>query len=235
MGDFNEQELVGLALKLVGEIIFFSSSEESENDDHDFELAVPFLTAKNVIPRMENYVEKIVPQFNDGQFKSHFRMLPETFEFVLNIIALKLVRKKPDCPTIKPNKQFLIAIWKMATPDSYRSICEKINVGRATALKCVGRVVNALDILAPAFIVWPNEERAKVIRNGFFATSNFPNVLCTIDGAHINIPALVIIQSLTLTEKVTTQFNFKLFVTISASLFTVMPETLVQFMTNECF
>ncbi|XP_050065003.1 putative nuclease HARBI1 [Aphis gossypii] len=189
MGNLNEQELVGLALILVGEVIFFSSSEENEEDDHDFELAAPFLTVNNVIPRMENYVEKIVPQFNDGQFKSHFRMLPKTFEFVLNIIVPKLVRKKPGCPTIKPNKQFLIAIWKMVTPDSYRSICEKFNVGRATALKYVRRVVNALDILAPAFIVWPNEERAKVIRNGFFATSNFPNVLGAIDGTHINIPA----------------------------------------------
>ncbi|XP_060860446.1 putative nuclease HARBI1 [Metopolophium dirhodum] len=60
---------------------------------------------------------------------------------------------------------------------------------RATALKCVRRVVNALEILAPAFIAWPNEERSMVIRNGFFATSNFPNVLGAIDGTHINIPA----------------------------------------------
>lgn len=56
-------------------------------------------------------------------------------------------------------------------------------------MKCVRRVVNALDTLAPAFIAWPNEERSMVIRNGFFATSNFPNVVGAIDGTHINIPA----------------------------------------------
>jgi len=76
MDDLNEEELVGLALQLVEDVIFFSSSEESEDDDdHNFELAVPFVTAKNTIPRMENYVEHIVPQFDDGQFKSHFRFL----------------------------------------------------------------------------------------------------------------------------------------------------------------
>jgi len=75
MDDLNEEELVGLALQLVGDILFFSSSEESEDDDHDFELAVPFVNAKNAIPRMENYVEKVVPQFDDGQFKSHFWFL----------------------------------------------------------------------------------------------------------------------------------------------------------------
>jgi len=75
MDDLNEEELVGLALQLVGDMLFFSSSEESEDDDHDFELAVLFVNTKNAIPRMENYVEKIVPQFDDGQFKSHFRFL----------------------------------------------------------------------------------------------------------------------------------------------------------------
>lgn len=49
-------------------------------------------------------------------------MLPERFEFILKIIAPKLVRKKPGCPTIKPINQFFIAIWKIATPDSYRFV-----------------------------------------------------------------------------------------------------------------
>lgn len=47
-------------------------------------------------------------------------MLPTTFEFVLTLIAPKLKRIKPGYKSISPNKQFLIAIWKMATPDSYR-------------------------------------------------------------------------------------------------------------------
>lgn len=47
-------------------------------------------------------------------------MFPTTFEFILNLIAPKLIRKKPGYATIDPHKQFLIAIWKMATPDSYR-------------------------------------------------------------------------------------------------------------------
>lgn len=50
-------------------------------------------------------------------------MLPTTFEFVLMLIAPKLNRTKPGYKSIPPNKQFLIAIWKMATPDSYRYFC----------------------------------------------------------------------------------------------------------------
>ena len=47
-------------------------------------------------------------------------MLPTTFEFVLTLIAPKLNRTKPGYKPVSPNKQFLIAIWNMATPDSYR-------------------------------------------------------------------------------------------------------------------
>lgn len=63
-------------------------------------------------------------------------------------------------------------------------------MGRATALKCVRRVVNALVVLAPTFITWLNDEKARVIKNGFFSSSTFRNVLGAIDGTHINISAL---------------------------------------------
>lgn len=37
-------------------------------------------------------------------------MLPSTFQFIIDMIAAKLVRQKPGSPTITPKKQFLIAI-----------------------------------------------------------------------------------------------------------------------------
>ncbi|CAI6359314.1 unnamed protein product [Macrosiphum euphorbiae] len=60
---------------------------------------------------------------------------------------------------------------------------------RATALRCIRRVIVALEMLAPVFITWPNEEKVEEIKNGFFSNSTFPNVLGAIDGTHINIPA----------------------------------------------
>jgi len=43
-----------------------------------------------------------------------------TFEFILDIISNYLIREIKGCPTIPPRQQFLIALWKMATMDSYR-------------------------------------------------------------------------------------------------------------------
>ncbi|XP_044588775.1 protein ALP1-like [Cotesia glomerata] len=75
----------------------------------------------------------------------------------------------------------------MATPDSYRSICQKFNVSFAVALLSVRRVVNSLVAIAPNFIVWPDPEKVDNISHGFEVTSGFPNVIGAIDGTLINI------------------------------------------------
>ncbi|KAL6421083.1 hypothetical protein ACFW04_013602 [Cataglyphis niger] len=55
---------------------------------------------------------------------------------------------------ISLEKQFLVAIRHMAIPDSYRSICEKFDISRATALSATQRVVKTLYDLALTIIKW---------------------------------------------------------------------------------
>ncbi|XP_071578236.1 uncharacterized protein [Temnothorax nylanderi] len=90
---------------------------------------------------------------------------------------------------ISPEKQFLLAIWRMATPDSYRPICEKFDVSRATALTTTRRVIKTLYNLAPAVIKWPSGNNVNEVSTGFKVSSGFPKVIGAIDGTHINIPA----------------------------------------------
>lgn len=85
-----------------------------------------------------------------------------TFYFLLHLIGPKL----ENLPfigreQINPTKQLLIAIYVLATPDSYRSICERFGVARSTAWFCVKRVVRALYSLRNCFIRWLNYEEAK--------------------------------------------------------------------------
>lgn len=51
-----------------------------------------------------------------------FRMKRETFDYILQYIKPALLRTRSGQKPIAPEKQFLIAIWKMATPDSYRYV-----------------------------------------------------------------------------------------------------------------
>lgn len=136
-----------------------------------------------------------------------------TFEFILDIISNYLIREIKGCPTIPPRQQFLITLWKMATMDSYRydgfhatfrtlnvqlnllsviicrSICDRFNVGRATALRAVRRVTRALFTIAPQFVSWPSNEDAQIIMHKFEEVSGFPNTIDAIDGTHIRIEA----------------------------------------------
>jgi len=70
----------------------------------------------------------------------------------------------------------------------FRSICERFNVGRNTALYITRRVVRALVDLAPVIIKWPTDERLNKVWEGFESMSTFPKVIGAIDGTHINIP-----------------------------------------------
>lgn len=72
---------------------------------------------------------------------------------------------------------------------SFRSICEKFDVGRATALSAARRVIKALYDLAPNIIKWPSGNNINEVWTGFEAVSGFPKVIGAIDGIHINIPA----------------------------------------------
>lgn len=67
-----KRDLFILAMQQVENIIFSSSSEESDDDSEMLELAV-CVTDRKEVPRLENYMENVVPLFDDGQFKSHFR------------------------------------------------------------------------------------------------------------------------------------------------------------------
>lgn len=49
-------------------------------------------------------------------------MLPSTFELILNEIGGKLVRATDGNKMISPDKQFLLSLWRFATPDSYRQV-----------------------------------------------------------------------------------------------------------------
>lgn len=71
MDNLNDRGLVIMAIQQCCDIIFSSSSDDSEDDCNEY--LVQFVETKTAIPRLQNYVETIVPQFNDGQFKSHFR------------------------------------------------------------------------------------------------------------------------------------------------------------------
>ncbi|XP_074106322.1 uncharacterized protein LOC141532063 isoform X1 [Cotesia typhae] len=161
----------------------FDMIEDSDNDI-EWEYCNTHLNLsfkKEPIPRIKNFVEEVIPAFSDTEFKSHFRVSRSTFDFVREKIEPSLMRKIPGSKMISLDKQLFIALWKMVTPDSYRSVCQKFGVSFAVAWWSVRRVTSALVEIASNFITWPENEKFAEISNEFEATSGFPNVIGAID------------------------------------------------------
>ncbi|XP_067211108.1 uncharacterized protein [Linepithema humile] len=171
-----------------------SSSDENEEEVRNRITIVDLIlnTKKSemqIRPRIKDYVEKIILNYTAEEFKSHFRLWPTTFEFLLELIGptLSATKSISGRKPLAAQKQLLIALWMMATPDSYRSVCVKFNIGKATAIRTMRKVTYALHILAPRFIQWPQGERANKVMEEFEKVSAFPKIIGAIDGTHIRI------------------------------------------------
>lgn len=65
--------LHGIATVLMDLIDFSSSSENEDSEDEEVEYVMQLMEKRKKLPRLENYVENIVPAYSNQQFKSHFR------------------------------------------------------------------------------------------------------------------------------------------------------------------
>ncbi|XP_018363689.1 PREDICTED: putative nuclease HARBI1, partial [Trachymyrmex cornetzi] len=175
---------VKLQICMIAIEILNESSDSSSEEDELLELTNSTIYR----PRVRNYID-VVHQYSDMEFKAHFRMSREVFNYLLNIISPRLKRKSKRYgrQTISPELQLLISIWTMATPDSYRSVCDRFDVGRATAWRSVKKVCSALNALASQFIKWPNREEAEHTWTNIKTKHKFPKIIGAIDGTHIRI------------------------------------------------
>ncbi|XP_018361569.1 PREDICTED: putative nuclease HARBI1 [Trachymyrmex cornetzi] len=164
------------------EILNESSTDSSSEDELIMRLPI------QVRPRVKNYMET-VNEYSDIEFKSHFRLSRVVFTYLLNLIKPSLEKQGNGygrCP-IPPDVQLLVALWTMATPDSYRSVCDRFNIGRATAWRANRKVCSAIYSLAHKFIKWPDAEEAEYTWIDIQYKYKFPKVLGAVDGTHIHI------------------------------------------------
>ncbi|XP_066599956.1 putative nuclease HARBI1 [Prorops nasuta] len=168
------------------------NSDSSESEESDTEILLNYLKNERV-PRAhcKNYIEEVVWMYTDTDFKSHFRLSRHTFRFLMELLTNSLTNEIGKCgrPTISAEKTLLIAVWLLATPNSFRCVADRFGVGKGTAWRCVRKVVNALYSHVHSFITWPTSEEAKQTSDYVFSKYGFPNTIGAIDGTHIKIAA----------------------------------------------
>ncbi|CAM5091023.1 unnamed protein product [Eretmochelys imbricata] len=126
--------------------------------------------------------------WDDSQCLRNFRMRKGTFMELCDLLspALKRMNTKMRA-ALTVEKQVAIALWKLATPDSYRSVGNQFGVGNSTVGAVVIQVANAIKGLLISRVVTLGN--VQVIVDGCSAMG-FPNCGGAIDRTHIPILAL---------------------------------------------
>ncbi|KYN27503.1 hypothetical protein ALC57_03101 [Trachymyrmex cornetzi] len=162
-----------------------SLSSSSSSDSEDEGLQALYLvqlineTCNEVTVRkkLENYVEIIVPGYTKYEFKEHFRIFPDTFEEVLSFIGPRLnaTNSASGRKPIPANTQLFIALWYMATPDSYRTISTLSNEVKISSNE--NTVSSKSMQLSPSSASFDTENTTDYsdTSNDMFVSSNIPS------------------------------------------------------------
>ncbi|XP_020293375.1 protein ALP1-like [Pseudomyrmex gracilis] len=90
--------------------------------------------------------------------------------------------------TVSVKEQVAIALYKVASCSEYRVVGNVFGVHKSTVKKCFYEVVKAINkVMAPDYIIMPNQDEAKYIAMIFENVSHIPQIIGCIDGTHIPI------------------------------------------------
>ncbi|KAB0792274.1 hypothetical protein PPYR_07761 [Photinus pyralis] len=187
----NKRKLIcGLAISLFKqflselEIFVFEAIDIEDEED-------PVPSKRRKLPiRIENYMERVIPNLSKQQFQMHFRINYVTYTKLLPIIANEI--KKKDIvgrPLIDIDRQLLAVLWLLATPDSFRSVGERFNMGKSSLSVSFFRIIKALNNIAPKVIVWPTGEQVEAVKEKFSNLAGIDGVIGAVDGTFIPIKA----------------------------------------------
>ncbi|XP_053892137.1 uncharacterized protein LOC128841270 [Malaclemys terrapin pileata] len=125
--------------------------------------------------------------WDNSQWLRNFRMRKGTFMELCDLLSPALKHQNTRMrAALTVEKRVAIALWKLATPDSYRSVGNQFGVGKSTVGAAVIQVARAMKDLVISRVVTLGNMQAIV--DGF-AAMGFPNCGGAIDGTHIPILA----------------------------------------------
>ncbi|KAL4719201.1 hypothetical protein ACJJTC_019372 [Scirpophaga incertulas] len=120
--------------------------------------------------RINNYIDFIIPRQTADQFKNNFRMTLAAFEVLLSTLGPLMIATNKHSPVTKlmdPRKQLLAVLWLLSTPDSYRSVAERFDMGKSSLHHSFMVVVKLLNSLSNKIIKWPTGYKLTEIEEKF--------------------------------------------------------------------
>ncbi|KAH7720918.1 nuclease HARBI1-like protein [Aphelenchoides avenae] len=103
---------------------------------------------------------KLVPQLRDDpvRFKEYFRLKPEQFDLLLELLHNRLVKRSQRAP-LSPEERLAITPRYLATGNSFRSLAFDFGVGVSTLHNVVADTTKAIcTVLRPEYLRTPSTE-----------------------------------------------------------------------------
>lgn len=141
-----------------------------------------------VWPRNQFWFESLLQgDFVEDWWKENFRISRRTFEYIVRVVGPDLAKRDTRLrQSIPVNKRVAVALWRLATGDTYRSTGLQFGIGRCTAMLITHDFCEALAKRATEFIKFPETEQEVLQSIGLFTNkSPFPHVVGAVDGSHI--------------------------------------------------
>ncbi|KAB0804564.1 hypothetical protein PPYR_01534 [Photinus pyralis] len=157
------------------------SSSESSTDSEVEEYAR--------IVRIEGYIERVVVNYSETTFKSHFRM----HKLIVYQLASRLENSgfipvhEHGKMKISSEKAMLMTLWYLGNTESFRQVSDRFDVSLSSAHRVIERVLNCILSLRTEYIKWPTQEETEVISKAFATKFGSQNVIGAIDGCHVRI------------------------------------------------
>jgi len=137
-------------------------------------------------PRNQFWFDNLLQgAYVEDWWKENFRISRSTFDYIVRTVGpdleKQITRLREPIPVVK---RVAVALWRLATGDTYRSTGLQFGIARSTAMHIQHEFCHALAKLrAPDFIKCPITED-ELAKQPLRKKSPFPQVVGAIDGSH---------------------------------------------------
>ena len=122
----------------------------------------------------------------DDYWRQEFRFSKETFMEIIRVVRPYLEKQNTNFRRAIPIEGHVaIAVWRLSTGNSYRSVASTFGCGKSTAIEITRDVCKIIAWLSPKYIKFPHtpEETARAIQS-FKEICKIPQALAAVDATH---------------------------------------------------
>ena len=126
----------------------------------------------------------------ENMWKSDFRMSAGTFAALVEKVRVALEKRDTNFRKAIPvEKRVAIAIWRLSTGNSYRTVAKTFGVAKSTAIKITKKFCKKVCQISSEFIKFPKRQETPVAIKMFRRENNskIPQAVGAIDATHIFI------------------------------------------------